>query len=60
MISYRLRSLNVFQGIARPAFIANTGAGPISMDDEILAAASQQTLSLFITEDENICLDEGK
>ena len=30
------------------------------MDDEILGVASQQTLSLFITEGENFCLDEGR
>ena len=30
------------------------------MDDDILAVASQQTLSLFITEGENFCLDEGR
>ena len=59
-IIYRLRSLNLFQGIARPDFIANTWAGPISMDDEMLTVASQQTLSLFITEGENFCLDEGR
>ena len=30
------------------------------MDDAMLAVASQQTLSLFITEGENFCLDEGR
>ena len=30
------------------------------MDDEMLAVASQQTLSLIITEGENFCLDEGR
>ena len=30
------------------------------MDNEMLAVASQQTLSLFITEGENFCLDEGR
>ena len=29
------------------------------MDDEILAAASLQTLSFFITEGENFCSDEA-
>ena len=30
------------------------------MYDEMLAVASQQTLSLFTTEGENFCLDEGR
>ena len=30
------------------------------MDDEMLTVVSQQTLSLFITEGENLCLDEGR
>ena len=30
------------------------------MDDEMLAVASQKTLSLFVTEGENFSLDEGR
>ena len=37
---YCLRS-NLFQGIAKPVFIANTSAGKISMDDEMPAVTNK-------------------
>ena len=44
-MSYLLRSLNLFQGMARPAFIANVSAAPISIVDKIPALSNKALLS---------------
>eukprot|EP00731_Ephydatia_muelleri_P000854 Em0001g854a len=45
VVTYRLRSLSLFQGMASPALVANTSAAPSSIDDEIPALSNKDRLS---------------
>eukprot|EP00731_Ephydatia_muelleri_P018229 Em0011g269a len=42
VVTYRLRSISLFQGMASPALMANTSAAPSSIDDEIPPALSNK------------------